>query len=278
VDGDDKNCLIYLLGFDQKTGMEFLKSSGLIKEGHSRNSSAIVVVMAEWDQFIVEERLVDLMEPVNKTKKNYFINIGDKKMLSHRPIDQFSDQFELKDFAGYLCARQRRLHKELSEMLISLRPKIVSCIEEVEEEEIEHAVDVVDKNTSSSVEPIVLPVFVEEHKEISAANVPMLFEMFKGSETVPVRHLNALYCDLQNVLKKNDNSVDFTYGNGKCGRTVIIPKFKTQASFMEKARKLKWIDSMLEHMVTEVGKGTDMEDAAEWLCYYLGKSMLPLSR
>ena len=133
VAGDEKNWINYLLGFDQKTAVQFLISTGLIKEGHSRNPSAIVVVTAEWDKFILEEGLEDLMESVNKTKLHYFINIGAKSMLRHRPIDQFSEKFELKEFAGYLSARQRRLHKELSEVLISLHPKISKLHKELSE-------------------------------------------------------------------------------------------------------------------------------------------------
>jgi hypothetical protein len=186
-------------------------------------------------------------------------------------LDQFN--FKQKEFAGYSCTRQQRLHRELPEILISLYPKILGCTETFEEEEIEDTVDVVDKIKSASVEPS-LPVFVEELKSINKENVPMLFKVFKGTEKVPVRHSNALFCELQNVLKRKDNAVDFTYGNNKCGHTVIIPKVKTQASFMEKARQLKWIESILEHIVMEGSEGTDLEDAAEWLCYYMVKSMI----
>jgi len=49
---------------------------------------------------------------------------------------------------------------------------------------------------------------------------------------------------------------------------------KTQASFLEYARKLKWFDSMLQHIAMD---GSDLDDAAEWLCYYIGKNMIPCS-
>jgi len=271
VAGDEKNWINYLLGFDQKTAVQFLLSTGLIKEGHSRNPSAIVVVTAEWDKFILEEGLEDLMESVNKTKLHYFINIGAKSMLRHRPIDQFSEKFELKEFAGYLSARQRRLHKELSEVLISLHPKNLSSVEELEEEEIEEAADSVEEIKSAVVEPVKVPVLVEEHRDINKENTPVVFQAFNGKERVPLQDLNALFCELQDFLKGKNNAINFTYGNGKCGRAVIVPKVKSQNSFMEKAQKLKWIDSILEHMVAEGSDGTDSADAAEWLCYYLGK-------
>jgi hypothetical protein len=47
-----------------------------------------------------------------------------------------------------------------------------------------------------------------------------------------------------------------------------LPQVKTLPSFMEKARKLKWIESMLEHIVVD---SSDLADAAEWICYYIGK-------
>lgn len=37
---------------------------------------------------------------------------------------------------------------------------------------------------------------------------------------------------------------------------------------MEKARKLHWIESMLNHIA---GEGFDEEDAAEWLAFYVGE-------
>jgi hypothetical protein len=96
--GDDRNSwLINLLGFDHGTSMQLLVSTGLIKIGHSSNSSAIVVVKAGWDKFVHEERLQDLMEVPNRTQvgndRYFFINLGDKKLLSHRPGEQFNGKF-----------------------------------------------------------------------------------------------------------------------------------------------------------------------------------------
>ena len=85
---------------------------------------------------------------------------------------------------------------------------------------------------------------------------------------MPIRILNALFCELVNALKKKDNSVDFVFGNDKCGHAIIVPQVKTLPSFMEKARKLKWIKSMLKHIAVN---GSDLAKAAEWLCYYIGE-------
>jgi hypothetical protein len=66
----------------------------------------------------------------------------------------------------------------------------------------------------TTAEPI-SKIFLEEYKEINKDKSPILFDLFKGKESIPARLLNALFCELQNVLKKNDSSVDFTYANGK---------------------------------------------------------------
>ncbi len=93
--------------------------------------------------------------------------------------------------------------------------------------------------------------------------------MFTGKQTIPAHILNNLFCELVNVPKKTDNSVDFSYANDKCGRAIIMPQAKTLPSFMEKARKLKWVKSILDHLAAD---NCDKDDAAEWVCYYIGKN------
>ncbi len=89
-----------------------------------------------------------------------------------------------------------------------------------------------------------------------------------GKQMIPTCILNTLFCELVNVLKKKDNFVDFSYANDKCGCAIIMPQAKTLSSFMKKAWKLKWVKCMLDHLV---GNNCDKDDAAEWLCYYIGK-------
>ena len=64
------------------------------------------------------------------------------------------------------------------------------------------------------------------------------------------------------------NPLTFVYGNGKCGHAIIVPQAKSQISFMEYARKFKWVESMLEHVA---GQDCDTEDASGCLCFYLRK-------
>jgi hypothetical protein len=62
VNDNDKTWLNCPLGFDQAISTEFLISVGLIKVGHSQNPTADIVVKSEWDRFILEEKLGNLME------------------------------------------------------------------------------------------------------------------------------------------------------------------------------------------------------------------------
>ena len=107
-------------------GLEFLYSMGLVKAGNSQNPHASVVVQLEWDKFIQEEKLANIMEAVNRTSvsrtRYYFVNYGQKDRLFHRPIDQFNGRMSkpLKGAAN-LATRQRKFHKQLSNMLLSLR-------------------------------------------------------------------------------------------------------------------------------------------------------------
>ncbi len=66
----------------------------------------------------------------------------------------------------------------------------------------------------------------------------------------------------------NDNSFDFTYLNGRIRCMLIIPQVKSLPAFMEQARKLRWISSILDHLP---GPGFEKDDAAEWPSHFLGK-------
>lgn len=66
INGVHKNCLAAFLGFEYQLVIDFLRSLGLLKQGHSQLPSAITVVKAEWDKFIEEEELGDIMETITK--------------------------------------------------------------------------------------------------------------------------------------------------------------------------------------------------------------------
>jgi hypothetical protein len=82
VNGDDTTTLTHLLGFEHLVGLQFMVSTGLLKCGLN-NSQSFSAMQAEWDKFIIEQSLQDIMETVNQTSvvrvKYYFINYGKKK-------------------------------------------------------------------------------------------------------------------------------------------------------------------------------------------------------
>jgi hypothetical protein len=86
VNGDRSTTLTYLLGFEHEVGLQFLAGTGLLKHG-TQNAPSFSVVQDEWDKFILEENLSNIMETVNRTsvarKKYYFINYGKKAKLIH---------------------------------------------------------------------------------------------------------------------------------------------------------------------------------------------------
>jgi hypothetical protein len=90
--GDDREtCISYLLSLENAVAADILCMAGLIKIGHSRNEKATVVVKAEWEKFIIEESLGDLIEGVNQTYvQKAFLhqhwNERETRALAHRPI------------------------------------------------------------------------------------------------------------------------------------------------------------------------------------------------
>ena len=61
----------------------------------------------------------------------------------------------------------------------------------------------------------------EEHIQLDDKANPNTFRIFRGEKKVPRYVLTALFGELLTILGKNDNSVDFTYLNGRKGRVVI---------------------------------------------------------
>ena len=275
VQNDESTCLSYLLGLKHSVGIEFLCSAGFLKVGHSRNANAIVVVAAEWDMFLVEEKLTDILEPVNRTvvggQRHYFINIGSKKELSHPLIHQFNGKIANRpNFGTYLAVRQRKLRKSLSDMCLSLRVydeshRVITSKEVIiedmaqEYDSEDNMMEDGDETTPPSV------VWKEETVFINPSKCPNLTKIIP--QDCPKSYINALFCEILTILG-DGSCVDFTYRNDKRGRAVIVPQLTSLSSFMEKARRVKWVHKMLDHIA---GGDCSEDDAAEWLSYYLGK-------
>jgi hypothetical protein len=47
--------------------------------------------------------------------------------------------------------------------------------------------------------------------------------MFGGKDILPTCALNNNFGELLTLLGKNDKSIDFVHGNGKCGNDIIVP-------------------------------------------------------
>jgi hypothetical protein len=55
----------YLLGLENQIGLEFLYCKGLVKKG-AKVHCVPAAVLVDWDKFITDENLKDIMEMVNK--------------------------------------------------------------------------------------------------------------------------------------------------------------------------------------------------------------------
>jgi hypothetical protein len=63
VNGDNSTTLTSFLGFEHQVGLQFLVGTSLIKRSSGEQPSYLVV-QKEWERFILEEKLQDIMESV----------------------------------------------------------------------------------------------------------------------------------------------------------------------------------------------------------------------
>jgi hypothetical protein len=139
VKGDHSAALTSLLGFEHDIGLQFLVGTGLIKR-LGRDKPCYTIVQNEWEKFILEENLQDVMESINQTSvmrsKYYFINYGRKVRLHHQPIDQFSSKHPLKAKPLFIIERQQKFHQQLSKALVATRRYNPTAKKEKEEDSI----------------------------------------------------------------------------------------------------------------------------------------------
>jgi hypothetical protein len=119
VNGDQSTTLTSVLGFGHQIGLDFLAGTGLLKRGNP----SYCVVQAEWEKFILEHNLQDIMETVNWSSvihsKYYFINNGNKTKLSHSPIDQCDAKWPIKARSLVIIEQQQKFHCQVSKALVS---------------------------------------------------------------------------------------------------------------------------------------------------------------
>ena len=139
VNGDYSTTLTSILGYEHNVGLEFLVGTGLIKRV-SQVTPSYAVVQAEWDRFIVEEKLQEIMETVNRTSvmrsKYYFINYGKKNKLNHRPIDQFDAKHAIKARQLFIINRQQKFYHQVSKTLLASHHAYEksTCDEEIDDD------------------------------------------------------------------------------------------------------------------------------------------------
>ena len=101
--------------------------------------------------------------------KHFFINIGGKERLRHRPIDQFNGRATRRQVGAYLSVRQRKLHKTLSETLLQLRQsEIRSNMEAPAEVMEEEGYSSDEENPDVVVPPIQKEVWKEDFITVKA--------------------------------------------------------------------------------------------------------------
>jgi hypothetical protein len=85
--------------------------------------------------------------------------------------------------------------------------------------------------------------------QLNSTDSPYLLKLFGGEGKVLKSHLNAILLELFKALgKKTSASVEFEYKNGSKGRAILVPRVKNEDSFWKQAKKLHWIESLLDHV------------------------------
>jgi hypothetical protein len=270
VNGDQSTTLTSLLGYEHMVGLEFLVSTGLVKRINQEKPSYLVV-LAEWEKFIVEEKLQNIMETVNRSSvmrsKYYFINYGKKNKLTHRPIDQFDSKHPMQSKQLFIIDRQQKFHRQVSKTLLAAHCVSHHVYKKSSWDEETH--DNFSSESEEEEEEIKKSAqfLFEDTHIISEAETPLLATLFKSATKVSKGHLNSLLLEILKVMGNKSNAVDFEYRNGNRGRAVIVPRVKSLDSFKKQAKRSNWIKSLLEHTAGE----DSVEDAAQWLITYLGK-------
>ena len=134
-----------------------------------------------------------------------------------------------RHFGTYLSARQRKLHKDISEIVVSSRrPETFEFIGDFEEIITQQELNTYEEQNSTAEEVLSKDnkAIFEDHKHFSKEESPNLSQLFMGKDRLPMCILNALFCELLNILKRKDSSVDVIYGNDKRGRAIIVPQEK----------------------------------------------------
>ena len=200
--------MTYLLGFDHQVGLEFLLVTGLIKKGSIRNPLGYSVLPNEWENFVIEENLKEVMETtVTVTSvdrsRYYFIHYGNKDNLQHRPIDQFNGNVLQPISFGFLAARQQKLHKQVSNVLLSMRKTdtfdtSVAAEEAAEAEEsfLDNINSEASKTASETSIGKIPGACWDENIGLDNIKSPNLCKLFDTEKTIPKHLLTAIFGEM----------------------------------------------------------------------------------
>jgi transcription antitermination factor NusG len=219
------------------------------------------------------------METINKSSISrysyYFIHYGKRSNLSHRPFDQYNGRISKPSMDNAaLRVYQHSFHKKLSNMVISFH----AVEQPVESLPVHRDDDSISSGSEATVKEVKegtkvaesTEFIVGEYVKLNESDSPNLLKLFSGASIVPKHHLNALLLELFKIFgNKSSVSVDFQYKNGNRGCAIIVPRVKHQDSFKKQAKKLQWIESLLDHVAGS--DQHDENDAAKWMSYYIGK-------
>ena len=107
-----------------------------------------------------------------------------------------------RHFGTYLSARQRKLHKEISEIVVSLcRPETFEFIGDYEDIITQQELTT-SQEQNNTAEEVLKAILEEDHKHFSKEESPNLSQLFMGKDRLPMCILNALFCELLNILKR----------------------------------------------------------------------------
>jgi hypothetical protein len=216
VNGDQSTTLTSLLGYEHKLGLEFLVGTGLVRRGHQENPS-YAVVKKEWEMFIVEHDLQEIMEGINQTSvdrnKIQFINYGRRAKLRHRPIDQFGIA-ALKKRQLYIIDLQQKFHRQVSKVVVAARTYGKSQSADDESAEYDGS-DVEEPEEKPEVIPGTT-IFT-----LNRLNFPVLSSLLGDIYQLKEWDLQAMLRELITHFGKN-RKVDWQHSNGKKARAVII--------------------------------------------------------
>jgi hypothetical protein len=202
--------------------------TGLIKRGHSQNQLATTVVTTEWDKFIDEQNLGDIMETINKSSIShnsyYFIHYGKRSNLSHHPIDQYNGRISKPSMdSAALRVYHYSFHKKLSNMVISfcaVEQPVESLPVHQDDDSISSGSEATVKEGTKMAEST--KFIVGEYMKLNESDSPNLSKLFSGASIVSKYHLNALLLELFKILgNKSSALVDFEYKNGNRGHAIL---------------------------------------------------------